>query len=385
LDERPLLQRVGDLLDTRPLLELGLRTTFAQILVALLMVLIGCALMGTFRRVMRRARDQAGEDRRPPGKGFERAVDGTIAAITLLFTLEALGIGVRSALNFHIIDINSKPVTPMNLLIAVVFVVGSLIASRMIRATLVRTVGDSSPQSRANVRTVGRLVHYLVVLIGLALALQHTGVDLTTLVAFGGVIAIAVGFAMQNIAENFISGVILLVERVIKPGDVLELQDDVVQVVSMGIRTTVVRTRDGEDVVVPNSLMVSNPVKNYTLRDSQFRLRTTVGVAYESDMKLVFETLRDVATRFERRISNREPQVFMKQFGSNSVDFDVCVWMEDPWTLNTAMSDLNRAIWFALADAGITIAYPQLDLHLDQRSLAALTGGQGRATGSSPS
>lgn len=383
LDDRPFLERLGALLNRQPFSATGLHTTVGQLLSALVVLLIALAVYAAFRRLMQRARERATEDRPAPGKAFDRTVGATIAVLALLFSLQALGLHVREGLTLHITDVGDRPLTPMKLLIAMAFVVGAFIVSRMVRAAMARTIETPSPQDKANLRTVGRLVHYLVVLVGLALALQHTGVDLTALVAFGGVMAIAIGFAMQNITENFISGVILLVERVIKPGDVLELQGDVVQVVTMGIRTTVVRTRDGEDVVFPNSLMVSNPVKNYTLRDSQFRLRTSVGVSYDSDMKLVFETLRDVAMNYGRRLKDREPQVFMKTFGASSVDFDVCVWMEDPWTLNTAVSDLNRAIWFALAEKGIRISYPQLDVHVDQGLLDALRARQ--AAGPDPS
>ena len=184
--------------------------------------------------------------------------------------------------------------------------------------------------------------------------------------AAGAIFAVGLGFAMQNIAQNFVSGVILLLERSIKPGDVLAIDSTVVRVIDMVIRTTLVRTRDDEELIVPNSVLVQGTVKNYTLHDSIFRLRAQVGVVYSSDMRHVADTLRKVAESVTWRSDKRNPRILMKEFGTSSVDFDVSVWMDDPWEAPRALAQLNEAIWFALRDAGVTIAFPQLDVHFDR-------------------
>ena len=133
---------------------------------------------------------------------------------------------------------------------------------------------------------------YAVVAIGVVAALGTLGVNLAALVAAGAFFAVALGFAMKNIAENFVGGIILLTERTIKPGDILEVEGRVVRVTRMGLRATVARSRDDEDVIIPNAALVTNTVTNYTLRDPLYRLRTTVGVSYGSDIALVMQTLR---------------------------------------------------------------------------------------------
>ncbi len=170
---------------------------------------------------------------------------------------------------------------------------------------------------------------------------------------------------MQNIAQNFVSGLILLVERTIKPGDVLEVEGTVVRVVQLGIRATLARTREDEELIIPNATLVQSTVKNFTLRDPLFRVRAAVGVTYGSDLRAVFDTLAGVAEGVSWRSTQREPRIQLRQFGSSSVDLEVSVWIDDPWDAQPRLSQLNEAIWWALKAAGIVIAFPQLDVHVD--------------------
>jgi small-conductance mechanosensitive channel len=185
---------------------------------------------------------------------------------------------------------------------------------------------------------------------------------------------VALGFAMQNIAQNFVSGVILLVERSIKPGDILRVEGRLVKVMRMGIRATVSRTLDDEEIIIPNSVLVQNSVTNYTLKDRLYRLRALVGVVYWSDMALVRETLERVAKEIPWREKGPEPRILLRQFGDSSVDFEVSVWISDPWRVQLRLSELHEAIWWALKEAGITIAFPQVDVHLDPPVMRSLEG-----------
>jgi small-conductance mechanosensitive channel len=218
-----------------------------------------------------------------------------------------------------------------------------------------------------------RLAHYVVLALGASIGLEALGLDLSMLFAAGAVLAIGLGFAMQNIAQNFVSGVILLVERTIKPGDVLEVESRFVRVRHMGIRATIARTLDDEEIIIPNAAIVQSTVKNYTLRDSTYRLRVTVGVTYSSDMALVRRTLERVAAERSWRSAVREPLVLMIEFGDSSVVFEVSVWIDDPWSMRRAKSDLHEAIWWAFKEERIVIAFPQMDVHLDQDALRALS------------
>ena len=177
---------------------------------------------------------------------------------------------------------------------------------------------------------------------------------------------------MQNIAENFVSGIILLVERSIKPGDIIEVEKDVVKVIKMGIRSTLVRTRNEEELIVPNAILAQAMVKNFTFSDSSYLLKAQVGVTYDSDMKLVKEVLDKAANSVTWSDKSQTPRVLMTEFGDSSVNFSVFVWINEPWPARRFLSDLNETIWWSLKDAGITIAFPQLDVHFDpevERSL----------------
>jgi small-conductance mechanosensitive channel len=272
---------------------------------------------------------------------------------------------VQEVLEWQLFTLSGTPITVGTLLMAALLILVSYAISRVVQQVISSTFERQQVEDRGTLHVARRLVHYLIMLVGIGVALDTVGIQLTALFAAGAIFAVGIGFAMQNIAQNFVSGVILLIERTIKPGDVLEVEKTVVRVVQMGIRATLARTRDDEDLIIPNSVLVQSTVKNYTLRDSLYRLRVPVGVVYSSDMALVFKTLKAVADRQEWRRSEKEPLVMLTTFGNSSVDFEVSVWINDPWSARQAISKLHDAIWWALKDVGVTIAFPQLDVHFD--------------------
>lgn len=283
---------------------------------------------------------------------------------------------LREILEFHLFTIGSTDVTVTTLVTLAIIALVVFWVSFLLQRAIRRLLAIGGIVDGGTVGVASRIVHYLVLALGLAVALQQLGINLAALFAAGAVFAVGIGFAAQNIFENFASGLILLLERTIKPGDILEVDGEVVQVRQMGFRATVVRTRDEEDVILPNTLLVQNSVTNYTLRDRSHRLRTVVGVEYGSDMAQVMDVLQETASKVPWRLRDQEPVVLMREFADSSVNFDVSVWMDDPWRAPRRQSELNQAVWWALKKAGIVIAFPQLDVHLDSRALSAL-GGRG--------
>lgn len=156
----------------------------------------------------------------------------------------------------------------------------SVIAERAFRAAMRRR----GVRDEGSIKAVGRLVHYLVLVVGFAIAFDTAGFSLSALFATGAVFAVGIGLAFQNLAQNFVSGIFLLLEQSITPGDVLEVEGRVVRVIEMRMRTTVARTRDEEDLIIPNSTLVQNTVKNFSLKDSVYRIRVKVGVSYDADI-----------------------------------------------------------------------------------------------------
>jgi potassium efflux system protein len=256
-------------------------------------------------------------------------------------------------------------VTLLSLVTFVAILLITLVISWVVKRSVERAIGVRLGEREGTRDAILRLVHYLVLLIGFGIALQTVGINMNALFAAGAVFAVAIGFAMQNVVQNFVAGVILLVERSIKAGDILEVDGIVVKVIDMGIRTTVVRTWRDEELIMPNSILSQSVVKNYTFRDEQFRLGVMVGVTYESDMKEVMRVLADTAGAMPWRLPEPEPRVLLLEFGSSSVDFGVYVTVDKPWQQRLYRSEMRQAIWFAFKDAGITIAFPQLDVHFD--------------------
>ena len=269
--------------------------------------------------------------------------------------------------------ISGTEVTMLSLLVFVLIIIFSITASFILQRGLKKALTHRFVKREGTLAALLRLLHYFILIIGFSIALQTIGINISAFFAAGAVFAIAIGFAMQNVVQNFVSGVLLLLERSIKPGDILEVEGTVVKVIDMGIRTTVVRTWKEEELIMPNSIFSQATVKNYTLRDNEFRLGVEVGVSYDSDLKKVMDVLMQTAEKVPWRLPEPPPRVMLQGFGSSSVDFGVYVNIDDPWKQRVYMSELRKDIWFAFKEAKITIAFPQLDIHLDQPVTEALT------------
>ena len=315
----------------------------------------------------------------PPGSAQAPASGGDPAASpppdAAGATAEAVpteGFGIGDFFDQVIFDIGDNALTVMDLLQALAVVLTAFLISRGLHRAWARAFKVRGLDDEGTLNVAQRLTHYAVMAFGVFMAFKVAHVNLTALAAAGAIFAVVVGFAMQNISENFVSGVILMVERSIKQGDVLEVDGRMVRIMSMGVRATVARTVDEEELIIPNSAMVKDTVKNYTLADRLFRLHTRVGISYEADMKEVRRVLERAARELPFRSRDHEPRVLMAEFGDSSVIWDVSIWMTNSWYEHSARSQLNEAIWFALEDADISIAYPQLDLHVDARSRSML-------------
>ena len=268
-------------------------------------------------------------------------------------------------LDLELFTIAGTTVTVATALSAVIIVALTVVTSWVSQRAFGKALRLRGVTREGNIRAGQRLLHYVILLTGLAVALDTLGINLSALFAAGAIAAIALGIAMQNVSQNFVAGIILLLERSIKPGDVLEVEGRFVRVDRMGVRATIAHTLDDEELIMPNSALVHSNVKNYTLKNSIYRLRASVGVLYSSDMAMVRKTLEEVASSISWRRSDPEPMVLMNEFGNSAVIYEVSVWIDDPWQIRRLRSQLHEAIWSAFKDRSIVIAFPQLDLHLD--------------------
>lgn len=271
---------------------------------------------------------------------------------------------VRDALQINLFEISGTRITLMTALTALVVMATTLLVSRLLRRVVRRAFALRGAADDGTVNAVASLLHYVVLFIGFGVALQTVGVNLSALFAAGAVFAVAIGFAMQTVAQSFVAGVMLLAERTIRPGDVLAIDGKVVKVRRLGVRATVVETLDGEHVLVPNDTLVRDKITNLSYEHSDLRVGVAVGVAYASDLDRTFEVLEEAAA-VEGSASGRAPAVFLEEFADSAIVFRVCAWIDDPWASARFASNLRLSVWRALKEAEITIAFPQLDVHLD--------------------
>lgn len=273
---------------------------------------------------------------------------------------------LRDVLGVHLFDVGGTSVTVASVVTFVVIVVATFWVSRIVQGIVGGMLHRGGVKEQGTVLLVQRGLHYLILITGVAVALQTIGISLATAFAAGAVVAVGVGFALQNILQNFVSGVILLAERTIKETDILDVNGRTIRVERIGTRATVARGRQDEQMIIPNSELVQSVVTNYTLADSYYRVSSEVGVSYTSDMRRVRQVLETTAAGLPGRLTARDPFVVMSEFGDSAVVWGVSIWCDDPWAAPLLRSTLNEAIWFALKDAGITIAFPQMDVHFPE-------------------
>jgi small-conductance mechanosensitive channel len=244
-------------------------------------------------------------------------------------------------------------------LIIIVFFVGSKFLGRFLRKrVLPRFHIDAGAQYN-----IVRLLHYTILVLGILFALNVVGIQLTSLAVIFGLIGVGIAFGLQNITSNFVSGIILLFERPVSVGDYIQVGDTSGEVQSINVRSTTVITLDNITLIVPNSRFVEDTVTNWSVGDPKIRLSIPVGVAYGSDTELVTQILLKVAEDHPKAISNPEPDVLFREFGDSSLNFELRVWIIDPLGRLKIISELNYAIDKAFRENGVTIPFPQRDVH----------------------
>jgi len=242
------------------------------------------------------------------------------------------------------------------------FAVAVLLSVLVDRAA--RRLLASRGQPRGTQVAIGKVARYVLVVIGLGVALSTAGLDLTAALAASTVLLVGLGFGLQNVAHNFVSGLILLIEQPIRPGDFVQVGETFGEVEDIGLRATRVITRDQVAIFVPNSELATTQVVNHSRPTSDLRITVQVGVAYGSDVELVRRTLLGCARDTPGALAEPPPEVRFTDFGDSSLVFSLLVWIGNPSEDLRLGSALRFAIDAAFRAAGITIPFPQRDLHL---------------------
>jgi len=259
-----------------------------------------------------------------------------------------------------------------SLLAALTIIAITLLLANIVRKTVQDVVERLHDENAHSSRLYGIVAQLIVWVIGFELALHLMGIRLTTLFAATGFFAVAAGFAAKSIVQDVFSGSILRLEKIIRPGDLIKFDGMSLTVHSVGLRILTARTPEGEDIVIPNSLVAQSVVQNLTRDDRSHRIQIQVGVAYESDLDVVRKTLEETVDKLGWRSTIKNPSVYLREFGSSSVDYDIDVWIDDAAEARTRRSELHELVWQALKVKDIAIAYPQLDLHLDSDVIEAV-------------
>lgn len=256
------------------------------------------------------------------------------------------------------IDITLTRMLGFGLSIYFVFAISAIIQN-LLRTVIVPRLSMDVGTSNA-ILTISR---YTILAFGLIISFGLLGLDLSTLAIIGGGLSIGIGFGLQQIVSNFLSGILLLFEQSLRPGDVIDVDGELGVVQKLSIRSTTIRTLSDVDVVIPNERFLTESVKNYT-RSSILRGEIFVGVSYDSDPTEVRRLLREVVTNHGKVLKHPEPRIFFKDFGSSSLDFRVLFWVAhfDDWFMTE--TDLRMMIWRAFEKHNIEIPFPQRDLHV---------------------
>jgi small-conductance mechanosensitive channel len=304
-----------------------------------------------------------------------------LVVISLLILAGAVGLGfliselgpllmgqltddILHALNQAYFHIGKVAITPVLVIKVVVFVLLLTSVSHQVRRLMQKEILVHTSMDLGQQFAVARITGYVIFVVGLVVGLESIGLDLSSLVVLGGALSVGVGFGLQNIVSNFVSGLILLVERPIKLGDRVDVGGTNGDVVRIAGRSTWVRTNDNVVIIIPNSEFISNRVTNWTANDRQVRFAVPLGVSYDSNPEEVREVLMNVALAHPDVMKDPAPDVRFVDFGDSSLDFELRVWtitqVQAPQKL---ISELYFRIFKAFGEHGIEIPFPQRDLH----------------------
>jgi small-conductance mechanosensitive channel len=210
-----------------------------------------------------------------------------------------------------------------------------------------------------------RLARALLVLLAVLIVLPLVGINPTVLSVFGGAIGVGLGFGLQKIASNYISGFIILLDRSIRIGDLITVDNFYGEVKNITTRYVVVRAADGREAIIPNELLITTTVLNHSYSNRQIRFALGLQIAYRSDLQRAMQLMEEAARKHVRVLADPPPKAFLLRFADSGIDFELGVWIDDPENgVLGIRSELYLDIWRALQEAGIEIPYPQREVRI---------------------
>ena len=238
----------------------------------------------------------------------------------------------------------------------------SLVTGRM--DTQMRKVDSMPPSARVLIVKASKIV---LVVVAFLIALNSTGIDMTAFAVFGGALGVGIGFGLQKVVGNFLSGIILLMDRSIKPGDVVEVASTYGRINKLAARYTSVITRDGTEYLIPNEDMITQPVINWSHTNKLVRRRIPVQISYDSDLRKAMELMVKAADMEPRVLKIPAPKTLLRSFGADGVDLELRMWIDDPQDgVSNIASTVMLNIWDLFEEHGIEFPYPQRVVHISK-------------------
>jgi len=233
---------------------------------------------------------------------------------------------------------------------------GSLLEARIMRAEGLD----------ANMRVLAtKFVRAGLLVVGVLIALPAVGIDVTVLSVFGGALGVGLGFGLQKIASNYVSGFIILLDKSIHLGDIITADNRYGEVTSLTARYTVLKGLDGTEAIIPNETLITSSVLNHSYSDRKIRVKIPLQVSYASPLETAMRIMLEAGREHPRVIADPPPQVQLKEFGDNGIGLELVVWIADPEEgMSTLRSDINLRIWHEFQQQGIEIPYPQRDIRI---------------------
>lgn len=297
--------------------------------------------------------------------------------IKLILIVTALSIGFRLTGGDHnlfdyayklvfkpFITIGSTPVSVTSILLLVIIISLSLIFSRYFLKIL---NSDIYPKAGIDIglrNVIDTFLKYFIIGTGVIIGLQVNGINLSVFATIGAALMVGIGFGLQNIASNFISGIVVLVERHIKVGDYIEVNNIYGSVEQIKARSTHIKTRDNIIIIVPNSKFISENVINWSHNDIKTMIKAAISVSYSSDVKKVRDILLQIASDHEKVLNDPTPEVLLEEFDNSSINMALEMWTNDPKHRFEIISEINFEIVSKFRENGVVIPFPQMDVHM---------------------
>lgn len=271
---------------------------------------------------------------------------------------------IQNVLNYTLFTIKNTPITLLSIFIFILLLFLFAFLARIIGRVILKRFFARLQIEEGISYSLIRISQYIIMITGIVISFQFVGIDLSGLVVIFGLLSVGIGFGLQNITSNFVSGLVLLIERPIKVGDRVTVGDTLGDVLEINMRSTTIRTLTNIAIIVPNSEFISREVINWSHGDPKVRLDLPVGVSYNSDLDNVLRSLREVADENPEVLKEPKTEINFIEFGDSSWNLELRAWLESPKRYQIVRSDLNCAIVKKFRENSIEIPFPQRDLHL---------------------